>query len=754
MRRHGSFLLVLAVVAAVLQSPILLGQAPPQTPGVTFQVEVNYVDVDVVVTDDWGSFVTGLGRDDFEVFENGRPQKIDTFSLVEIPVEKPTALVIDGRPVAPDTQSNRKPFDGRVYVIVLDDLDVSAMRSTPLKDAARKFVREFMGANDLAAVVYTSGRKDAAQEFTTNRELVIAAIDKFIGQRMRSLSLDRLDSYYQTIAFGYTKRNDADPGTGSINSQDPAGHGRVSDPTELERGTRALNVLDTLKNTAEFLGSVRGRRKALLFFSEGLDYPIRDVFGAHDATTVIRASQDAISTAARANVNFYAIDPRGLAGMTADFMEGAGIANGAGSSGPVILVPGTNTPTSGMTGASGGIFSVQDELMQEFRTSQDTLRELTEQTGGFASLNTNDVVPAFERIVNANSRYYVLGYYPPSHPRDGRFHKIEVRVKRPGLRVEARKGYASPRGRTPEERKRDEEARAARDARRPDGKRTSSPLLSALTSPIPQSGLTFTVQAAPFKNTANEASVALAIELDGSKLPYSEPDAKGTVSNKIELSFFGLNAQGRAIAPAWTELDLTLRPETRDRVTAHGVRANPRISLAPGRYQIKVGARETVSGQAGSVFYDLEVPDFRKERLMVGGLLMTTPSVQQTPSIQPDPVLVKEQLPAPATSRREFPRADVLAIYTEIYDNDSSRGARSIDVVVGLIGENGTVALVSRDELTNGKAGEAPWQIFGYAKRIPLKGLEPGRYLIRVEATLRGQDAAPAIRESVITVLP
>lgn len=747
------FALLLFVAAVVLQSPVLQGQGA-QAPGVTFQVEVNYVDVDAVVTDAQGNFVTGLTRDDFEVFENSKPQKIDTFSMVEIPVEKPTEFVYQGRPVAADAQTNRKPFDGRVYVIVLDDLDVSAMRSTPVKDAARKFVREFMGANDLAAVVYTSGRKDAAQEFTTNRELLVASIDKFIGQRMRSLSLDRLDSYYQTIAFGYTSQNNADPSNGNINSQDQAGYGRVSDPTELERGTRALSVLDTLKNTAEFLGSVRGRRKALLFFSEGLDYPIRDVFGAHDATTVIRASQDAISMAARANVNFYAVDPRGLAGMTTDFMEGAGIANGAGSSGPVIMVPGTNTPSSGVTGASGGIFSVQDELMQEFRTSQDTLRELTEETGGFASLNTNNVTPAFERIVNANSRYYVLGYYPPTHPRDGRFHKIEVRVKRPNLRVEARKGYASPRGRTPEERKREEEARLARDARRPDGKRTSTPLLTALASPIPQSGLTFTVQAAPFKNTENEASIALAIELDGSKLPYSEPNAKGMVSNKIELSFFGLNAQGKAISPSWTELDLTLRPETRDRVTAYGVRANPRISLPPGRYQIKIGARESVSGQAGSVFYDLEVPDFRKERLMVGGLLMTTPSVQQTPSIQPDPNINNKLLPAPATSRRDFPLGDVLALYTEIYDNDSSRQARRVEVTVRLVSESGTDVVVSHDELENGTAGEKPWEIFGYAKRIPLKELAPGRYLLRVEAAVRGQNQPPATREAPITIRP
>ena len=109
-----------------------------QAPGVTFQVEVNYVDVDVVVTDAQGNFVTGLTRDDFEVFENGKPQKIDTFSMVEIPVEKPTEFVYQGRPVVADTQTNRKPFDGRVYVIVLDDLDVSAMRSTPAEGRSQK----------------------------------------------------------------------------------------------------------------------------------------------------------------------------------------------------------------------------------------------------------------------------------------------------------------------------------------------------------------------------------------------------------------------------------------------------------------------------------------------------------------------------------------------------------------------------------------------------------------------------------------
>ena len=83
--RYPALLLVAAVCGAAVASA--QGQAQ-QAPGVTFQVEVNYVDVDVVVTDEQGQFVTGLTRDDFAVFEDGKPQKIDTFSLVDLPVEK------------------------------------------------------------------------------------------------------------------------------------------------------------------------------------------------------------------------------------------------------------------------------------------------------------------------------------------------------------------------------------------------------------------------------------------------------------------------------------------------------------------------------------------------------------------------------------------------------------------------------------------------------------------------------------------
>ncbi|MEO5742900.1 MAG: VWA domain-containing protein, partial [Vicinamibacterales bacterium] len=614
-----------------------------------------------------------------------------------------------------------------------------------------EFVGKYMGANDIAAVIHTSGRTDAAQEFTSNKALLHAAIDKFVGRRMRSLTIERLDAYYQRLSM-----LQSDQQSGSTDEQaqssDPGGHSRM-EPTDFERGFRAVGVLDTLRLTAEFLTAVRGRRKAVLFFSEGIDYPVQDSFGGHSASDVIRATQDAISMAARANVNYYTIDPRGLVGMTNEFMEMAGGGSPEMAGNPAMRTPGTN---AALTGVTGGPYSAQSDLMAELMMSQGSLRELAEQTGGIASVNTNSVTTAFNRIVEANSRYYVLGYYPPTHARDGRFHKIEVRTKRQGLRVAARKGYGAPRGRTAEERKRDDEARRAREAKRPNADKTSAELREILTSPLQRSGLNFTVQAAPFKSTQKEASVALAIEIEGDRLPYSAPDEKGMSANRIELSYYGVNDMGKALAGTHTVLDLTLRPETRERVKTFGVRVNPRLNLPPGRYHLRIGAREAVGGLTGSVFYDLDVPDFRKEKLMLGGLVLASASGQETPSIQADPVLSKV-LPGAATTRREFSRRDLLALYTEVYDNIGTDQARRIDIAARLLSDKGTQVFAVHDELTNGGvAPKKPWDIYGYSTQIALKDVEPGRYALRVEAQVRGNvgDAKPFAREMLITVVP
>ncbi len=515
------------------------------------------------------------------------------------------------------------------------------------------------------------------------------------------------------------------------NYVDPDGGVRDSaagfDIRDLEREQRALAVLDTLRNLGEFLSGVRGRRKAVLLFSEGLEMPVSEIYGIHTPTDVVGAIKDAVTAAARSNVNFFALDPRGLIGMTSEYIELAG------SAAPDV---------------ANGVFlgqNPQQALVTELRLSQDSLRTLSEETGGFAAVNQNDLSSAFDRIVDANSRYYVLGYYPPTQARDGRFHRIEVRVKRPGLRVSARRGYAAPRGRSQSERRRDEEARRARDARKGGANNTSPELRDALNTPLQQSGLTFSIQAAPFKLNQKEASVALAIEFDGKALEFAERDNGAVFANNLELSFFGIDQNGRAQRATRTELNLTLRPESYKRVKNGGLRANPRLTLEPGRYQIRVGARDS-NGKVGTVFHDVVVPDFRKEPVMLSGLLLTAGSAQNAMTAQPDPAAAK-LLPGPATSRRHFQRNDVLTVFAEIYDNSSK--PRQTETIVSLIAESGREAFAARDTVENTPSNR--WTTYALTRQIPLKDLAPGRYILRVEARVR-DTSAPAVRETTITI--
>lgn len=702
-----------------------VAQAPPS---VTFQVEVNYVDVDAIVTDENGNFVTGLTRDDFEIFEDGKPQKIEMFSYVELPVERPDQFAALGRPVTTDARSNARPFDGRVYVIVLDDLDISPLRGGLVKHAAREFVERHFGANDLAAVVYTSGRVDATQDFTSDRSLLTAAIDKFVGRRLRSAAVEALERHYQQqLTKGLGDRDDElapDPGAAIADAARPI------DIRDMEREQRAVMVLDTLRNLGEFLAGVRGRRKAVLLFSEGLEMPMGEIYGIHTATDVVGAIKDAITAAAKSNVNVFALDPRGLIGMTSEYIETAG------SHAPDVAL--------GVFGAT----NAQQGLLNDLKLSQDSLRTLAEETGGFAAVSQNTLASAFSRIVDANSRYYVLGYYPPTPARDGRFHRIEVRTRRPGLRVSARRGYASPRGRTPAERKRDDEARRARESRRAAVNNTSPELRDALNAPLQQSGLTFTLQAAPFKHTSDDASVALAIEFDQARLPFTPADSSGLVTNTIELAFFAINEDGKAQRATRSQFNLTLRSESFARVKSGGLRVNPRVMLEPGRYQIRVGARETVGGRAGTVFYDLLVPDFRKAPLMLSGLLITAASAQAAMTAMPDKA-APALLPGPAVSRRTFGRNDTLTIFAEIYDNISGSQPRQIDAAVTLVSESGHDVFNARDTVDN--PSTARWSTYGLTRTIPLTNVAPGRYLLKLEVKRRG-DAAAAARETVITV--
>src|SRR5881628_2817499 len=129
----------LAVLLVLLMGAALTaGQNPPPTPQAqqpTFKLRVDYVEVDVVVTDRQGNLVRDLKKEDFQVLEDGKAQTINTFTLVDIPIERYDRPLFAAAPIEPDVKTNERPFDGRVYVMIIDDLHTRFGRSIRVKAA-------------------------------------------------------------------------------------------------------------------------------------------------------------------------------------------------------------------------------------------------------------------------------------------------------------------------------------------------------------------------------------------------------------------------------------------------------------------------------------------------------------------------------------------------------------------------------------------------------------------------------------------
>jgi VWFA-related protein len=192
------FALACATVIVVAQQPATPPPGSDQS-AVTFRTETNFVEVHAIVTDEKGAFVSGLSRDDFEVYEDGRLQAPTVFSLVDVPIERPFTPANATAPIESDVRATTRNFDGRVYILLLDDLNTNVTRTNNVRDVAKKFVAEYLGTNDMAAVVFTSGRQESGQELTSSRRLLMAAVDRFQGQKLPSAGAEKLAIHLRQV---------------------------------------------------------------------------------------------------------------------------------------------------------------------------------------------------------------------------------------------------------------------------------------------------------------------------------------------------------------------------------------------------------------------------------------------------------------------------------------------------------------------------------------------------------------------------
>jgi VWFA-related protein len=662
--------ILIALVTFALAQPPAPDAQPPAPDGQppAFKTGVNAVEVDVVVTDRDGHLVRGLSRDDFEVFEDGKPVAIATFSAVDAPaapVDAPTAAAHQS---GTGIGSNAFPFDGRVILIVLDDYHVSfdAGRSEAAKRAARRAV-ERLGPADLAAVLTTSGRRVSQAEFTADKARLIAAIDTFFPQSERA-------------APGVAGRASPGPGRGG-------GFGFVEE-------LKARQAMGALSNAAKALAEIPHRRKAILLVSQGLPLGLEEAITSPAGGAAAESLRDFITIAQRSNVAVYPVDPCALE---------------------------------------------RDDGCS--RESQDNLRSVAEGTGGFAVLNTNAPERGVDRMIEENGTYYLLGYYSPAPPNDGRRHRIRVTVRRPGVEVRAREGYVSPR-------------RAAPRAAPPE---TLEALVAA---PIQTRGLDMRVAAVPAPIAASPGStVVLGVELRaGAALGARDVeflivavDAGGRVRQRQRFSTSftmnlpagatGLPAEAGSHAgglpaeagrhagglPAEAGRHAGgLRAEAGSHAGGAGewVRFASRMNLGDGRYQIRLAAR-AAQGRPGSVFVEVDVPKFDGD-LAAGGLSLGPPPSQRVARVD------KLGGPLPIAPLPGIEPLTVANAVVQLPVRVGRRVAGPVTIAATLVGPDGarreiTTAALAASDFSDGDGGTF---------RVPLPPLSaPGRYRVVVEVS-------------------
>jgi VWFA-related protein len=705
------------VTGALVLGVVLSGQTPPQSPPQTpaaapqtapspFRLATDLVRLDVSVLDKSRRPVRGLTPADFTILENGKPQPVAAFSAVDLPEEAPA---VTGAPwmrdVALDIRDNSDAQQRRLFIIAIDDAtienDPKAIKS--VKDIARGVVNR-LGPADLASVAFTRDNRHA-QDFTSDRARLLKAIDSFTPGFRGQSTANVASANYASAAGGGR-------GTG-------AGSAPLTDTGEDLWYLYSVGLLD---RAVEYLTDVSERRKAIIYIGEGIPFDIGGVAGTFNATPsaasggasaqalqarIKEQMDDLFDRAQRSNVTIYTVDACGL--RTA----------------PVAQVAGARASTT--TCVRGN--------------DLDYLENVAAATGGRAVVNANDFDPGLNAVFLENSSYYLIGFAPGDPAHDGKFRTVDVRVNRPGLEVRTRSGYDAP-----------------RDAPADRPKPAASPLMKALAGVVPKSDLPMQITGAAFAYVGDmapdkvdapvpvaadgkqadpkkkgkdkketgpppPASVLLAVAF---KQPIRQSDERAIENVDLQVSAF--DPDGRSYGNVHQHADVTIRPGSSGQAEYE---VFGQIDLKPGRYQLRIAANLTSLADSGSVYYDIDVPDFANEPLTMSGLLLTsTPNPQFAPKSA-----LKPTVPIVPTTRRVFTPDYAAAVFARVY-----QGGKGKPVAVA-------TRLTIRDEkdaIVIERKQDLPANLFAATHAadlqidLPMKELPVGSYLVTIETTAGG----------------
>jgi len=686
----------LGLTAATPAGPEPAGQGAPagQAPRATFKSGLDLVVVNVVVRDKDGKLVRGLKKDDFVVMEDGKAQAVTSFDFEEIEnaaavsMETQTVLgaiapAAKAAPAAPtpaaaaEASAKISMKDRRLIVLFYDLGSMQPDEVSRAVQSGRDYIQKKITPADILAIVTLTTQLTVDQDFTTDHDALLAA-------------LNRLSPVEGSTAATSTDAETA-PDTGNA---------FVPDDTEFNIFNTDRRI-DALRSVADVLAGIE-QKKSIIYFSGGVTQQ------GMDNQAAIRTLVD---RAVRANVSIYAADTRGLAALP------------AGGDASTASVRGTGA-------FSGRSMSSQRE---SFSAGQDTLTTIAEDTGGKAFFDVNEFSEVFDKVVEDTSSYYLLGYTSTNPARDGRFRRIRVQLKQPGLKLEFRSGYYAPR----------DFAHSGRDDR-------AFQLQEQLLSDLPILDLPVHGSAGYFRLKDNHYFVPVWFIVPGSQVQFSTSSDK----EKATLDVLGVIRNQQRQPVAWIQDQVKLSVAATADVRRRNVQYATSFELPPGAYQLKVVIRENQLGTFGSFESTLIVPNLDRNPLRLSSIVLSSQRQPVAKKNASNP-LQREGQELVANVARVVTATQPMVFYYEVYDPGkppavatatSGRGAGGtaappaapqaaagpVKVLSNIAFYRGNQRVLQTDQVVAQQVNVTDRKAVSFEMVVPPGALEPGLYTCQI----------------------
>lgn len=693
--------------------PLCAAQALAQDAGQDEEVvtvKSQLVNIDVVVKDKRGKFVTDLKPEDFVVVENGVPQKVVFFDPPLTGVVAGAANVKTEPAVTLEGPRTRARQPRNIISLVLDGNTTDLANMKQAAAGAVKYIRERVTDADRVAVFSVSSGLQLLQPFTNDKERLVAAVERAYTTTSASKNFERRDVAEniaslseKAAAAQSTEAAAATPGQGQMQSGPAQAESmmaaRVLKQYQLLRSVLGLQqtrpVLAALAAICDGLRPVPGK-KTLVLFSQGfvapasLDWQVRST----------------IDIANRANVSVYVIDAAGLR-----------------ASAPVGGGPVPGSPLAGVSGlvsqeerirAVGGENVFDRARFEGIDREFDILYRISEESGGRFIKNTNDIARGLGRVDEEIRSRYTLGYQSTDPNFDGSFRKIKLEVRRPDVEVVTRPGYyaVAP----------DEVVPLS-----PDDKKLLAGFAAAESNPA----LPLSVELVPFKSGEGLYTIPVSIELPPAAVTFERKGER----QRMHLDFLGVvkEGPGRILSRLGGSFDVALTDEQYRAILNNNIFYRQDMALAPGDYTIELIVRDRLSGKVAAKSEKLSIPETGSE-FSTSRVVLSRYAEPARGAGAAEDVLRDGDAQIRPSPGRVFTAADNLIIFFKLYNPavDPTNGKYSVRVTVILSRDGKAVAKPFGYDLTDAAKGMVPSLTF--AKFIPLAGLQPGRYEAAIES--------------------